>query len=591
MRKTTSTGPVDNGPSWQVTGLVAFATALAVLIIAPKVTDLTIMWPANAFILASVLLGRDDRKAVARIIAGVVGTFVANLISGNSLGLSLGYAIANGTEVAIAAWLMYVFGLQHRSFERLDSIGIFALVAGLIAPAAGAAIGAGTAYSLGGGAFGDVFEIWFRSCALGALLINPTAIILWRSYARRVPQTLMQNLEKLASAIAVAVVTIISFTLPLPLLFLPLAAMVIVTIRCGWLGAVRSMVVMAIVGVAYTLSGHGPIAQLVTAGIGLTFLQFYIVSCFFTVLSVASLLAERQKLTREIISLEARYRLLSDHSADALLHVDLDGTCLYASPASGGLIGLATSEIEGTNLSQLVHADDRQKVLETHRKVIDNPGISGSCRYRVNHKTGGERWQETRTRCIHDEMGVAQSVVSVIRDVTDDMARETTLSIAASTDPLTGLANRRFFEKSISVLQKQGSHTKFAVAMLDLDHFKRVNDRYGHATGDEVLKQVATACINTVRGNDVVARLGGEEFALLLTDADNHIAGDVAERVRKAIEKLCISTADGQIVKITASVGIAFGQPGLTAIDLLANADVALYKAKAAGRNRLRIAA
>ena len=591
MPKTTRNGSVDYGPGWQITGLAAFMVALAVLTVAPKVTDLTILWPANAIILASVLLGRGDRKAVARIVAGVVGTYFANLISGGAVGLSLGYAAANGAEIMVATLLLHLFGRLHRPFERLDSIGIFVVVAGLIAPAVGAVVGAGSAYFFAGDAFGDVFAIWFRSCALGALLINPTGIIVWRSYAGRTPQTLVQNLEKLASAFAVAVVTIVSFALALPLLFLPLGAMVIVTIRSGWLGAVRSMLVVAIVGVTFTLSGHGPIARLVAPGIAMTFLQFYIVSCFLTVLSVASLLAERQRLTRKIISLEARYRLLSDHSADALLHVDLDGTCLYASPASGELIGLAASDIEGTNLGSFVHAEDRHKLLQTHRKVIENPGISASCRYRVMHSNGSERWQETRTRAIHDEFGTAQSVVSVIRDITEDMAREATLSIAASTDPLTGLANRRQFEKSINLIQQQGSRARFAVAMLDLDHFKRINDRYGHPAGDEVLKQVAAACSSTVRGNDVVARLGGEEFALLLIDADNHIAADVADRVRKAIEQLRIPIADGQIVTITSSVGIAFGQPGLNPANLLANADVALYRAKVAGRNRLRIAA
>jgi diguanylate cyclase (GGDEF)-like protein/PAS domain S-box-containing protein len=589
--KTTTRDSVDFGPSWQITGLVAFVAALAVLIAAPKVTDLTILWPANAIILASVLLGRGDGKATARIIAGVAATFFANLISGGAIGLALGYAAANGVEVTIAALLLNEVGTQRRPLERLDSIGIFALVAGLIAPAAGAVAGAGAAQSFGNEAFADVFAVWFRSCALGALLINPTAIILWRSYTGRAPQTPTENVEKLASTIVVAAVTIISFALPLPLLFVPLAAMVIVTIRRGWLGAVNSMLVVATVGVAYTLTGHGPIAQLVAPGIALTFLQFYIVSCFFTVLAVASLLAERQRLTRQILSLEARYRLLSDHSADALLHVDRDGTCLYASPASGDLIGVAASEIEGTNLTRFVHAKDRQKLIDTHRNVIDNPGISASCRYRVTHSNGVERWQESRTRGIHDEYGVATSVVSVIRDVTEDMAREATLSIAASTDSLTGLANRRTFEESIALFQQQGSDAKFAVAMLDLDHFKRVNDRHGHATGDEVLRQVAMACSHAVRGNDVVARLGGEEFALLLTDADNQIAAGVAERVRKAIEQLRIPAADGQIVTITSSVGIAFAQPGLNAIDLLANADTALYKAKVAGRNRMRIAA
>ena len=591
MRKTKFHASPAVGPSWQVTGIAAFVSALAVLLIAPNVTDLAILWPANAVILASVLLGAADGKAIARILAGSAGTLFANAFAGSAPVVSLGYAAANATEVVVALLLLRHAGLQHRPFERLDSIGIFIVVAGLIAPAAGAVIGAATAFWLGGDVFGDVFAVWFRSCALGALLINPTIIILWRSHAHLLPPTPSERLEKLASASAVAIVTLGAFTLPLPLLFLPLGAMVIVTIRSGWLGAVRSMLVVAIVGSVATLGGHGPIAKLVAPGISITFLQFFLVACFLTVLSVASLLAERQKLSRAMIALEARYRLLSDHSADALVHVHVDGTCLYASPASADMFGLAGGTLEGMNLSALVHADDRQRVSETHLTVINNPGASESCRFRVEHPVHGARWLEARARGIHDDLDVATGVVSVIRDITEDMERETTLSIAAATDPLTGLANRRHFETAINLRQNQGPDAKFAIAMLDLDHFKRVNDRYGHATGDAVLKYVAKACLDTVRGKDVVARIGGEEFALLLNDADDHMAADVAERVRLAIEQLSIPTSAGGALRITASVGVAFCQPGLRATDLLAQADAALYKAKAAGRNRLRIAA
>ncbi|RFP18723.1 GGDEF domain-containing protein [Duganella sp. BJB475] len=155
-------------------------------------------------------------------------------------------------------------------------------------------------------------------------------------------------------------------------------------------------------------------------------------------------------------------------------------------------------------------------------------------------------------------------------------------------DPLTGLVNRRGFDEQAVLMAANATlHNRpLALLALDLDHFKRVNDTYGHLAGDRVLAAVADAERNTLRDSDLPARLGGEEFAVLLPDVPAEAAWQAAERIRKAIGAMAVQLDDGQALTQTVSIGIAMFNHGDA--DLQATqgrADAALYRAKASGRN------
>jgi len=161
---------------------------------------------------------------------------------------------------------------------------------------------------------------------------------------------------------------------------------------------------------------------------------------------------------------------------------------------------------------------------------------------------------------------------------------------AANTDPLTGLLNRRgFVESARGLCRRFGGQKPIALLMFDIDHFKSVNDRFGHAVGDEVLRVFAQVTNANLRASDVVARLGGEEFAAILP-ADRGQAASIAERVRAAFEGAGAFVA-GHRIGATVSIGAALSDEPVTNIEaLLLRADAALYQAKAAGRNRLVMA-
>jgi diguanylate cyclase (GGDEF)-like protein len=157
----------------------------------------------------------------------------------------------------------------------------------------------------------------------------------------------------------------------------------------------------------------------------------------------------------------------------------------------------------------------------------------------------------------------------------------------ADTDPLTGVMNRRaFLSKAQELVAGLKEGERLSVAVLDVDHFKKVNDTWGHGAGDEVLCAVARRCANVLRQQDVFGRLGGEEFALVMTQSEGQeSACSAAERIRVAVGNTGITTSQG-LIPVTVSIGVASGQ-GLELLGLIEQADSALYMAKRSGRNKV----
>jgi diguanylate cyclase (GGDEF)-like protein len=164
------------------------------------------------------------------------------------------------------------------------------------------------------------------------------------------------------------------------------------------------------------------------------------------------------------------------------------------------------------------------------------------------------------------------------------------LARLAVTDPLTGVANRRrFMEVGAQELMRaqRAGNGLVCVLMLDIDHFKAINDTHGHPAGDAVIQAIAAACVQAVRAIDTVGRLGGEEFGILLPQTECTGAVEVAERLREKIESTVVSTEEGAL-RVTVSIGVAQGTAKTRAFEsLLSAADKALYRAKKAGRNRV----
>jgi diguanylate cyclase (GGDEF)-like protein len=185
--------------------------------------------------------------------------------------------------------------------------------------------------------------------------------------------------------------------------------------------------------------------------------------------------------------------------------------------------------------------------------------------------------------------GGADALLAAIVDVTAQRQVREDLLVQATHDPLTGVFNRRHVEELLRTeLDRAERHARpLAVAMLDADHFKKINDTYGHQTGDEVLRTISQRCQSTLRSNDVLGRYGGEEFIVVFPETSLEDAGAVAERLRAAVAEVPIKVGDNAL-DVTVSIGLAAFAPGYNLDEMFHRADAALYTAKQDGRNLVR---
>ena len=292
-----------------------------------------------------------------------------------------------------------------------------------------------------------------------------------------------------------------------------------------------------------------------------------------------------------LASSEERFRAMIHHATDGVRLLDEDLRTIYASPAVAIITGYTDGEIEdpGARLDK-VHPDDRAAVERARADSLASPAIPVTCSYRCRHREG--HWihlEEVMTNLL-DDPSVA-GVVANMRDVTADRRHEAELLAQARRDPLTDLPNRRLFDElvdaAISRIARTGA--QLALVYLDLDRFKLVNDSFGHHIGDALLVDAAERLRTAVRGGDVVARLSGDEFAVLCEPVDDEEeALSIADRVLEAFREPF--TLGGRTIYSTASVGVVLsGDRGRDRARLLRDADAAMYSAKAGGRNRTAV--
>ncbi|MGI4776570.1 MAG: putative bifunctional diguanylate cyclase/phosphodiesterase [Janthinobacterium lividum] len=290
---------------------------------------------------------------------------------------------------------------------------------------------------------------------------------------------------------------------------------------------------------------------------------------------------------REPSSARDLQAILSASGALAL-YVDPNGRVLHASESSAALLAFP--------MEYLLHASVGDLVAPDHRDILTNLVRNAWARSEDGHArlrfTGGlaeSRWLEVTIRPAPHADGTRRLIIFGY-DVSEWVRAEQMLIAEALIDPLTGLGNRGRIRQVVSerILTAVRDETPFALALLDLDGFKRINDTLGHDIGDALLKEVAVRLRASVRPTDTVARMGGDEFVVLLASVGSETAaGTVAERILHSLRKP-FTLADCQ-VRVTTSLGVAFSQNAhpLNEASLLKQADLAMYEAKAQGKNRL----
>lgn len=305
----------------------------------------------------------------------------------------------------------------------------------------------------------------------------------------------------------------------------------------------------------------------------------------------------RQALTK-LAESEARYQLVV-HAAGDGVFIAQDGRLTFANPALAHMLEVSLDALPGRELTDFLAPDERDRLQAL--PLCEGPDSAPAVRELVLFTAAGGR-REVEVSLGPTTLQGAPAVVGVVRNIALRKRHEralqqlnTQLERMAYSDALTGLHNRRYFMDRLAseFARSRRYGTPMAVLMVDVDHFKRVNDSQGHAVGDLVLQHVATLFQHRTRAADIVARYGGEEFVLLLPETGREPAVALAESLRALIAEQACPLADGGTVPVTVSIGVAaLPAPGLDSITtLLENADQALYEAKGGGRNQVRVVA
>ncbi len=304
-------------------------------------------------------------------------------------------------------------------------------------------------------------------------------------------------------------------------------------------------------------------------------------------------ISERREIEQALRASEKNYRDLVDSVNSIILRWDARGRVNFMNPYGLFFFGYRPEEIYGRSVMGTIvpetESTTRRNLAELMQAIQHDPD-----KFRTNEnenmkKDGSRVWVYWNNRPIKDSKGRIAEILSVGTDITERRRMEAKLRLLATTDPLTGAFNRRqFYSKAKSEFQRHRRYGHgFVLLLMDLDHFKRINDTFGHPAGDAALKSFVNTANMIFRETDLFGRTGGEEFSALLPETEIEDAVKVANRLREKIDALQL-IAEGNTIHYTVSIGLTALQPGDENLrDMVRRTDEALYEAKGTGRNRV----
>ena len=326
--------------------------------------------------------------------------------------------------------------------------------------------------------------------------------------------------------------------------------------------------------------GYGPLAL--------------VIGTLLTALAVAVLLqllnqtaranSERDTAERERRSLQTRFERAFDSGPVAMALLDRSGRALQVNQALSDLTGYPMSALLQMAPAALLHPDELSRAEDMVVSLGGSDQVDCSAEARFCHASGREFWAAVHVTALVDDSGTNAPLLVHLIDITNQRRVEAELQHMADHDPLTGLLNRRGFERELArhVAHVRRYEPTGALLVLDLDHFKSVNDTLGHGAGDQLIGMTADVLRSCLRETDVIARLGGDEFAVLIPRESGDEARCVADKIVAKVRER------GQLFEqpVTASIGIAAFHADADAEQMLTDADLAMYDAKEAGRDR-----
>lgn len=566
------------------------------------------VWTSDAVILA-LLLSRARRDWPVLVLAGWLANLLANGVTrGWTPGIVLFGAINMGQALLAAQMLLSTWGRRdvlagEDALTDGRTIVRFLLIAGLISPALGASCGAVISALTYGEAPGPSMLRWYASNALGFVIFTPFFKALFDgSYARALESHSRSDPLRGGALFAFhAAVTLLVFgQTQVPLLFLLFPTLLLLSFGMGRLATQAGVMLVAVIGAIAAIHHTGPMTLIRHVGLfalttqinafeALCF-QIYLAVLMCTALPVASIVSSRAEARNLLAAREELLRLVMAHSPDAIIGLDGNGVCRWAD----GPIHDYTGQDPDTLIGLPIAAIAVRAGLDLGQLRQDSVRGEGGLRTVELRPSGRTHLTlEASLRMAPHDAGQAVGSVITLRDITVRKARELAISRQVETDDLTGVFNRAGFRRRLtrgieSLANSPGR--PLTLALIDVDHFKAINDTHGHPAGDAALVEIARRLLAGTREEDVVGRLSGDEFAILFR-CTSATARTICERIVRAISAEPIVVVGSVVVLSSISCGIAELQSGMSREALFDSADFALYEAKRSGRNSVRAVA
>lgn len=578
-------------------------------------------WPASG--LALVIMIWFGTPALPMLI-------LADLLSG-IVHDPLGYedvisAVGNGVAAWLGAWALLRFKEPGPLLDRSRTVMVFLITA--LVPNASLAAAAGTLGLYLEGVIGlslvlPVFETWFLSDAVGVLVVAPLLLMAMEPARRLSPAAVAEV------AVAAVLFSLVSYAVfwrdvamgdvqyPVAFVLFPFLLWIALRLR-GW-SVPLAVLIVTVASLGGTMAGTGPFAH-ADIRAALLIQQVYLAVLAASAFVLHGVVRERAEVfrslrksekalldlnqslearvterTRDLVESEQRIRSLTDNLPVVVHQCRIvEGRVAafeFVSDGVSRLLGLDPDELvrdPSALFRRAASLDDANRLREITDALAHgrHPGDSVVA---MQAADGSQRWIQCLGRVRVTEDGRSM-LDGVFMDVTESRGLQEELERLATTDSLTGLANRRrFLERGEAAFLRSRRYDRpLAVLMVDADHFKAVNDTHGHDVGDKVLRVLADTLRATVRDTDVVGRLGGEEFAVVLTETGGEAAIIAAERVRASVENLAVDVGGEAPLRFTVSLGLVRLDASVESFPaMLRLADQALYMAKAQGRNRV----
>lgn len=446
---------------------------------------------------------------------------------------------------------------------------------------------------------------------VGIAVMTPALLFLVSASPRSLSRLRPHLRTGIPGALVFIAVTVLVFSQNSnPILFLIFPAMVLTLFFFGLEGATFVTVTVTVIGCWQTARGRGPIWLIRGAAMEhrVLVLQLFLWTLAAVALPIGALLDERRRAELSASENQTIYRTLLDNSDDMIELLVMDGSRRYVSPAVQQVTGWTPEEYLALDHLGSIHPEDRE-YANTVLECFAQGRITQTFRYRLLRKEGGHRWVEASARgYFGPDTEVMIGYVATVRDISELKRQEDrwtaekaalsheneTLADLAATDELTRIPNRRTFNEAIEY--EAARHARSAqclsLLMVDVDHFKLYNDVYGHQAGDDCLQQLARTLQGSVgRASDVVARVGGEEFAVLLPGTDAAGARRVAEEILQRVRALGLLHEKSPHEVVSVSIGTATWPPYFVTevAELIQAADRALYQTKSLGRNGITV--